>query len=254
MKLWVLILGLLWVAPAWAQFSEGPSPGISPSASAAAPAGNVGLSPTDVDAPVSIRDADLIRFDYFSIHGSLIIPDSFFSRFPSRTGGYVDSGWNISGVLGKQLSNRLRGEIELGYRKNSDDHIQNWDGRFHDNSDIDSFSGMANLTLHRLPDQRRFYPYAGIGLGLSAIDGDLLVRSWDDGGLTTRTLSLSDTALAYQWFVGGALRLNSRAEFFSEFRRHRTGEFDLTNPAGEAQSNHRLNSPSIIWGLRIFTR
>lgn len=263
MKRWTLFFWLCLVTPAWAQSLDGHLGSSSVVSSRVPPVVRPVDSRWPAESPAALQVPDrsdtpdmlagerdalstvLSRgpgyFDYFSVHGSLIAPADVF-------GLYVNGGWSIGGALGRDLRKRLRAEIEFAYRNNTDDHLHNWR---HDifNRDIDSFSSMVNLTLHPVPNSRRFYPYAGVGVGLSVIDGELLLPDRS----TPRRLQVNDTALTYQWFAGTSLRINHRTEFFSEFRFHKTGEFHLDDSSGQPQSIHKLISPSIVWGLRIST-
>lgn len=146
----------------------------------------------------------------------------------------TDSGYAISGAMGRRHSKRLRSEIEFAIRGNELSTssfpelpstgltIAPRDGL---SADVRAYSLMKNV-IFELPNRTRFTPYGGAGIGISWIDVDV-TRLPFFNTTTADEISEDDTALTYQAIGGVSAQVNQAMDFVVEYRFLGTGEIEF---------------------------
>ncbi len=145
--------------------------------------------------------------------------------FPPDNPETKDTGFAISGAMGRRHSRSLRSEIEFAIREN--ELSRNVPGVIATDlsADVRAYSLMKNV-IFELPNQTRFTPYGGAGIGISWVDVD--AQSTTFGNTTTaREVSEDDTALTYQAIGGVSTRVNQAMDFVVEYRFIGTGDIEL---------------------------
>ena len=135
-----------------------------------------------------------------------------------------DAGITTSSTLGYQFDNNFRTEGEFAWRRNDGDSLLfNGVERPFTAKGAESYSFMLN-GIYDFKNTSSITPYVGAGVGVSFIDNEFLYgpANFED----------SDTALAWQGFVGASMPLTDKivgfidAKYFSA-----TGvEFTRTTP------------------------
>ncbi len=152
-------------------------------------------------------------------------PQNLSLIFPSEDQEANDTGFAISAAMGRRHSNRLRSEIEFAIREN--ELSRNIPGFIATDlaADLRAYSLMKNV-IFELPNQTRFTPYAGAGIGISWIDIDATTTVF---GNTTNTSEASenDTVLTYQAIGGVSTRVNQSTDFVVEYRFLGTGDIEV---------------------------
>ena len=122
--------------------------------------------------------------------------------------GEFDRGWALFGSIGYAFENRIRVELELGYRDNDFDQLYD-----SSSSPIDSggglseFSIMANL-LYDIPLGKRWSVSLGGGVGMDRANLKVDTLDFDD----------SDWRFAYQGIAGVNYAIGERTQLFLNYR------------------------------------
>lgn len=200
---------------------------------------------------------------------------------------YVESGWYVSGTVGAQgieqqdnvgpnrstkidfdpdfgtafgLGYRLgrrRYEMAFDYRTNSVKELTfNGIPRPTARGSSKTYAGMFNFYIDFLPNQKRFRPYIGAGIGVAEVDHNVLYGM-------ARFID-SDTVLAYQAIGGFSADFPKRhhkmvpenLEWFAEFRYFGTthptlNRFGGPAPAINTPMKSEYNTYGIMIGLRL---
>ena len=197
-------------------------------------------------APLSLGAGTAMAMDGFhgSITGALALPND--SQISNSTGGQrastdleLDNGFALLAAAGYSLTNGLRTEIELGWRRFATDRFKGVsvsDGdltvsqssfRLPIDGNFSTVSLMANAIFgYRLGPVQ---PYVGGGLGLA-----MHTATWDEqvlsvGGDTypIEETDESDTVLAYQAVAGIGYPLSDTTELRLGYRYFGSGEADF---------------------------
>lgn len=144
-----------------------------------------------------------------------------------------DVGYVISLAMGRRHNRRLRSEFEFAIRGNDQD--LNFPGFFQVDveADVNAYSLMKNV-LFDFPNQSRFTPYLGAGLGISLVEVEAQVRTSSDitflsptAPPATSEVSEDDAAFTYQFIGGVATRINHAMDFVVEYRFLGTSDIEL---------------------------
>lgn len=143
-----------------------------------------------------------------------------------------DVGYVISGAMGRRHNRKLRSEIEFAIRGNDLD--LSFPGLVSTNieSEIRAYSLMKNV-IFDFPNQSRFTPYLGAGLGISLVEVEAQATTSADITFLSPTapnnneVSEEETALSYQFIGGLATRLNHATDFVVEYRFFGTSDIEL---------------------------
>ncbi len=133
-----------------------------------------------------------------------------------------DTGFVISGAMGRRHSNRLRSEIEFAIRENDLSTSQPSFFGSDLSAEVRAYSLMKNVIVE-LPTQTRFTPYGGAGIGISWVDVEAAVSSIPESG----SLDENDTAFTWQAIGGVSTIINKATDFVVEYRYLGTGEVEL---------------------------
>jgi outer membrane protein OmpA-like peptidoglycan-associated protein/opacity protein-like surface antigen len=164
-------------------------------------------------------EAQQLRGTYAAIEAgaSWIVDDErFFQDSIFTTGAYTydeyrgdfDRGWALFGSIGYAFENRIRVELELGYRDNEFEQLYD-----SSSSPIDSggglseFSIMANL-LYDIPLGKRWSVSLGGGVGMDRANLKVDTLDFDD----------SDWRFAYQGIAGLNYAIGERTQLFLNYR------------------------------------
>jgi len=146
--------------------------------------------------------------------------------------GINDVGYVISGAMGRRHNRRLRSEIEFAIRGNDLDLSVPEFLPIDIESQVNAYSLMKNV-IFDFPNQSRFTPYLGAGLGISLVEVEAQTTTSVDVLLlnpttpTTSEVSEEDAALSYQFIGGVATRVNHAMDFVVEYRFFGTSDIEL---------------------------
>ena len=153
----------------------------------------------------------------------------------------LDDEYIVGGAIGRQITQRLRTELEFAYRRNQ--------GQLNGVTtllDSEVNSVMIN-GFYNLPQcWQGFRPYVGAGLGLAHVD---FQESVPGTGVTRDTIT--NTNFAWQG-IGGVERCFGRAVFFAEYRFFASGQVELINnlfPTQTFEGNYFAHNA--LFGLRF---
>ena len=143
-----------------------------------------------------------------------------------------DVGYVISLAMGRRHNRQLRSEFEFAIRGNDLD--LSLPGVFPTDieSDVNAYSLMKNV-IFDFPNQSRFTPYVGAGLGISLVEVEAQISTSVDVlllGPTTPApteVSEEDAALTYQFIGGVATRVNRAMDLVVEYRFLGTSDIEL---------------------------
>ena len=156
------------------------------------------------------------------------LPGGFSSLSSDQDSG--DVGYAISGAMGRRHNRRLRSEIELAVRGNDQDFSSALFGDV--DSNVNAYSLMKNV-IFDFPNQSRFTPYLGAGLGISLVEVEAQTSNPDDVLLLdspssgSSEVSEEDTAFTYQFIGGIAAEVNRGMDFVIEYRFLGTSDVEL---------------------------
>jgi len=162
---------------------------------------------------------NLVRGDetYVSVKaGMTAMQDAKFDTGASE----FEDGWAANAAVGKYMNPNWRGEVELGFNKNSQDGV----GR------AEAMTGMLNAYYEPFANCR-LKPFVGAGVGIANVDFD----GMDD-----------DTTWAMQGMAGASYQINTNLAATAEYRYLQTGELDV----GTANSPRYQNHAGLV-GLRV---
>jgi opacity protein-like surface antigen len=166
--------------------------GISTAAAATYVSGNLGLVFQNDGNYYDIIDGDVGRFTF-------------------------DTGFALVGALGMEFGERMRAEIELGYRSSDVDtaastQFGSW--QHARTSDITTTSFMFNGYYDFNPGAQ-FSPFIGGGLGFANVEG----MTWYGQG--------DDSVLAYQFMIGGTFAVDRNMNLDFQYRYFGTTDPEL---------------------------
>ena len=154
-----------------------------------------------------------------------------------------DAGYALSAAMGRRHSHRLRSEIEFAIRGNEFDlGVPSLLGTDEASTEIRAYSLMKNF-FYELPNQTRFTPYGGAGLGISFVDIDTGASPFIADG----AFSDDDTAFSWQVIAGVSARLNHAADFIFEYRYFATSDLELDFT--QAEVPYQANN--LFMGLKL---
>ena len=165
--------------------------------------------------------------------GALFVNDSDINE-GSDTGEITfDTGFGLTGALGRTLGNGNRVEIELGYRTSDIDKITiDGIGTAEIDGDITTLSLMGNAYYDFAADSD-FSPFIGGGVGFANIEADI-----DDFG------SEDDTVFAYQLCLGMSFAVNEKSNIDLQYRFFGTSDPDFDGTDAEYTTHN------VMIGLR----
>lgn len=162
-----------------------------------------------------------------------------------------ESGFVIGCAIGKQLSKRLRLDVEFAHRSNEQEQELVYFSpaltRIETSAKISSNSIMSNLFLD-WNNSTRFTPYGGTGIGLSFVQGEAwaTVVGFDGRLLDLANFNGSDTAFAWQAIGGVSFQLGALSDLFVEYR-----FFNLSQVAFNGfGSSENLEMHNLMLGFR----
>lgn len=142
---------------------------------------------------------------------------------------HPDTGYNISGALGRYVTNNIRVEGEIGYRRADLGLVTNGPtSQAGGNSHATSF--MANA-YYEFPLGRGWKPYVGGGIGFADVSAD----KWTQSG--TKLVDDSDVVFAYQGGGGIGYEIDPRNTIFVDYR-----YFGTTDPSFRATNGTEVSS------------
>ena len=156
-----------------------------------------------------------------------------------------DNGYALAGALGVRVSDNIRVEGEIGYRKNDGDSLEiTNDGGFgltglsaDADGDFSAVTGLVNAYYDVTQISDTLMPYVMGGLGFARIDADIST-------LGTQIVDDSDTVLAYQIGAGVGFAASDKITLDLGYRYLGTQDPELRDEAGDAfdseYSNHTL--------------
>lgn len=126
----------------------------------------------------------------------------------------LDGGAQFAGAVGKSLTDSVRTELEISWRKANLGALtlDGFTGSAGLSGEMSTTAVLASLAYDFRPGER-FLPYVTGGIGFAHHDGDLNAV----GGLPAR-ISDSDTTFAWQLGGGAAWALDHRATLFAGYR------------------------------------
>jgi len=159
------------------------------------------------------------------------------------TKGIFDDGFVVNGAVGYQWGN-IRGEGEIGYRRNDLDRFNNL-GK--GNGDANAVHFMANGYWDFIP-AGKIDPYVGVGIGVARVDYSDLS---DAAGATV--LDQTDTQFAYQGIVGVRYLMAPQWDVGVEYRYFATLDPHVTTSAATVPASAHVDAPyhndSVLLGL-----
>jgi len=181
---------------------------------------------------------------YSSLGGGLnLLRDSAINGGGFATKGVFDDGFVVNGAVGYQWGN-LRGEGEIGYRRNDFDHFTTL-GK--GSGDASSFHFMANGYYDFIPSGK-FDPYIGAGVGVARVDYSQLA-----GAAGATLLDDTDTKFAYQGIVGVRYLMAPQWDVGVEYRYFATLDPRVRTTAATVPASVEVNAPyhndSVMLGL-----
>ena len=175
---------------------------------------------------------------YGSVSGSWVMPATFDTS--TRIAGAtqtsemdMEAGLGALVAGGFEFESRLRGEIELGYRKLDIDKVTYPGGHSSDiDGDVSTISLMANgyYTFEVGPVR----PYLGGGVGLARHKGTDATESPESSG--------KDTLLAYQGMAGVSLPLTETIEARLGYRYFATADAEFDEDLSDVEMSYATHS------------
>ncbi len=151
-----------------------------------------------------------------------------------------DWGWMASGAVGYDYGNFIRNEVELSYRDNGIDTLQN---TATSSGDTKALSLMYNLLFDVNVFGPSFTPYVGAGIGMMRLD---LAASPLAGGLVVDD---SNWVGAYQGIIGAEYALDNELSLFTDYRYVRSFGADYNTTNGN-KGNFTYKNSTVTAGLR----
>ena len=155
------------------------------------------------------------------------------------TASEFDLGWAAVVTAGHRFSNRLRTELEVGYRSNDVDSLS---GTTDSRGAAHALTVMGNVLVD-FPEIVQIRPYVGLGIGMAHIGVD------DTSPVGGSTLDDTDTVPAFQGIVGATYPLTDRLEVFGDYR-----YFEAIDPEFKLDSDVNVegdyDAHSVMFGLR----
>lgn len=153
-----------------------------------------------------------------------------------------DAGPTFGGALGWSWGTGLRTELEYAYHTNDIGDVDPGTAGV-DGGDITLHTVMANV-LYDLPLDWYVRPYAGVGVGVGAIDYSNVSNL---GGFT---IDDSDTGLAWQGIAGLSIPITPRFSASLEYRWVATEDFQLDTTSAGVNSQLGYSSHNATVALR----
>jgi opacity protein-like surface antigen len=142
---------------------------------------------------------------------------------------HPDTGYNISGALGRYVTNNIRVEGEIGYRRAEMGLVTNGPTlQGGGNSHATSF--MANA-YYEFPLGRGWKPYVGGGIGFADVSLDHVTQSG------SKLVDDSDVVFAYQGGGGIGYEIDPRNTIFVDYR-----YFGTADPSFRANNGTQVTS------------
>jgi OmpA-OmpF porin, OOP family len=154
----------------------------------------------------------------------------------------TDTGYVVIPSIGYRLSNGMRTEIELGYRKNDVDGVS---GSTTGSGEIKARSAMLNL-LYDVNMNGRISPYFGGGIGYAKVRYDGV----QPVGIPGIGVNDSDRVFAYQGIAGISYAMSNMVELAAEYRYFDTQDPDFRTSAGTPVEGEYKSHAALI-GLRF---
>jgi opacity protein-like surface antigen len=161
------------------------------------------------------------------VHGD--VGATFDGRIDGTNGPKSDSGWTVSGAVGKSFGNGFRAEGQLIYLDNSGKSS---------GADTKVFGGFANGYYDFLPNSQ-WRPFVGAGLGLAQVKAD--------GGPAAAAHG-DKTVFAYQLHAGVSHPFNDQLS--GEVAYHYLGAPSVKFGSGASRVNGDFGGSLITVGLR----
>ena len=162
--------------------------------------------------------------------------------------GDFDRGWALFGSIGYAFENRIRVELELGYRDNEFKQLYgSSSSELPSDGGLSEFSIMANL-LYDIPLGKRWSVSLGGGVGMDRANLEVDYLDFDE----------SEWRFAYQGIAGINYALGERTQLFLNYRFLHVDAPEFTwFEAGTPAITHRtiflsdVNKQSVSLGLRF---
>ena len=139
----------------------------------------------------------------------------------------IGEGYLVRGAVGKHFTDRLRGELSLGYRAGFD--VNDLDAApsvFE--GDIDVFTAMASVFFDLTGNDRRITPYVGAGIGVAHVDADSLINFEAPGFPAFRNSQPGGDSTNFAWHVtaGATIKLKDRVSLDVGYRYFDAGDIE----------------------------
>ena len=142
---------------------------------------------------------------------------------------HPDTGYNVSGALGRYITNNIRVEGEIGYRR-ADVGLVTRGPTLQGGGNSQATSFMANA-YYEFPLGRGWKPYIGGGIGFADVSYDHLTQAG------SKLVDDSDVVFAYQGGGGIGYELDPRNTVFVDYR-----YFGTTDPSFRATNGTEVSS------------
>jgi opacity protein-like surface antigen len=159
------------------------------------------------------------------VHGD--VGGNFQSEINGRPSAKGDTGWTVSGAVGREIADGFRGEGEVLYLDSS--------GKHSGAGDLKTVAGMLN-GYYDFNRQGAWQPFVGAGVGVAQVKVD--------GGPSNG----DDTGFAYQFKVGVAHPFNDRLT--GEVAYRYLGVNGLEFGAGPGRIDGDFSTQAVTVGLR----
>ncbi len=138
----------------------------------------------------------------------------------------LDNGLHVSAALGRQFTNNVRGEIELGYNKSDLDKLSaDGFGIFDAGGELKTLTGLVNGYYDFMPENK-VSPFVTAGAGFARHNAELTSIA----GIGLDDVDGNDTVLAYQLGAGANVDVSEKTALTVGYRYQasREAEFDDT--------------------------
>lgn len=154
--------------------------------------------------------------------------------FSGGASGELDEGYAVSGAVGYNFGAGWRSELEVAYRNNDVDSLENAAGASlpSPGGDVTSTAFMFN-GYYDLPTGTALTPYVGAGIGLARVNVD-----YDSAGVNIA--DEDSTEFAYQGVAGLSYAISPNADLFAEYKYFATSDIDLGGGAEADYQNHTV--------------
>jgi len=175
-------------------------------------------------------------FDNLYVSGAIGITNTDDADYTDATSGgdiSLDNDVNVTFAIGTNITENIRGELELSYRQPDADTLTiNGTGSFTAAGDVETTAVLLNGYYDFMPNET-FSPYVSAGLGVAQHDADVSA-----GG--TSLISDDDTVFAYQLGAGVNVAVADDISLFGGYRYFATEDASFANNTDVEYAAHEL--------------